>query len=74
MLNKNQIYLILITVSMAPLSAFAQQVSASRPAIPVLSASDNAQFMRVDEGIFEIQLGRTIDITDKKTHVHSEKN
>lgn len=46
--------------------ASAQQPSASKPAIPMFSASDNAQFVRVDEGIFEIQVGRTIDLTDKK--------
>ncbi|WP_296575205.1 hypothetical protein [Phreatobacter sp.] len=42
------------------------QPSASVPAHPVLTQSDNARLMRVDEGIFELQVGRTVDLTDKK--------
>lgn len=57
-------FLIGLTVIAVPSAA--QQPSASRPAVPMFSLSDNAQFLRVDEGIFEIQVGRTIDLTDKK--------
>lgn len=46
--------------------AHAQQPSSSPPAVPVLTLKDNANLVRIDSGIFEIQVGRTIDITDEK--------
>lgn len=55
-------------------SAWAQspQPSTSPPAHPVLTQSDNARLMRIDEGIFELQVGRTVDLTDKKIMIMIE--
>lgn len=67
-----QLRIVLLTLVVLLVPASVSAISVVKPAvlIPVPEAKKYlvpvAQLMRVDEGVFELEVGKTIDLTDRK--------